>query len=55
MDITNFIRNGVTYPVGDAKSRESIATAFDSTASYSAHLFTAGNWSNDWIFRVYYQ
>lgn len=36
MDITNFIRNGVTYPIGDTKSRESIATAFDSTASYSA-------------------
>ena len=36
MDITNFIRDGVTYPIGDAKSRESIATAFDSTASYSA-------------------
>ena len=58
MDITNFIRNGVIYPIGDAKSRESIATAFDSTASYSAgdyvmydgtlYKFTSshsGNWN----------
>ena len=36
MDITNFIRDGITYPIGDTKSRESIATAFDSTANYSA-------------------
>lgn len=35
MDITNFIRDGITYPIGDTKSRESIATAFDSTTSYS--------------------
>ena len=35
MDITNFIRDGITYPIGDVKSRESIATAFDSTTSYS--------------------
>lgn len=59
MDITNFIRDGVTYPIGDAKSRESIATAFDSTASYSAgdyvmydgtlYKFTSshsGNWDS---------
>ena len=57
MDITNFIRDGVTYPIGDAKSRESIATAFDSTASYSAgdyamydgtlYKFTSSH-SGDW-------
>ena len=57
MDITNFIRNGVTYPIGDTKSRESIATAFDSTAFYSAgdyvmydgtlYKFTSSH-SGDW-------
>ena len=57
MDITNFIHDGVTYPIGDVKSRESIATAFDSTASYSAgdyamydgtlYKFTSSH-SGDW-------
>ena len=57
MDITNFIRNGVTYPIGDTKSRESIATAFDSTTSYSTgdyvmydgtlYKFTSSH-SGDW-------